>query len=41
MTLGPRTWVATYVCGPKRAYTGTLLRTQLGFQRHKNASFLQ
>ena len=37
--LGPCTWVAAYVCGPKHAYVGILLRTQLGFQKHIKGKF--
>ena len=39
MALGPRTWTIACVCGPKHAYVGTLLCTQLGFQRHKKDKF--
>ena len=39
VTLSPRTWAATYVCGPKHAYAGTFLGTKLGFQRHKKGKF--
>ena len=39
VTLSPRTWAATYVCGPKHAYVGTFLGTKLGFQRHKKGKF--
>ena len=36
---GPRTWAAACVCGPQHGYTGTLLHTQLRFQRHKRDKF--
>lgn len=39
MALGPRTWAAAYVCGPKHAYIGTFLRIQLGFQKHGKFKF--
>ena len=39
VALGPRTWVATYVRGPKHVYASTLLRTQLGFQKYKKGKF--
>ena len=39
VALGPRMWVAACVRGPKHAYTGTLLRTQLWFQRHRKCKF--
>ena len=32
-------WATTCVRGPKHAYTGTLLHTQLGFQKHKKCKF--
>ena len=37
--LGPRMWVATCIRGPKHAFTDILLRTQLGFQKHKKGNF--
>ena len=39
MALGLRTWVVSYVHGPKHAYAGTFLRTQLGFQKHAKCKF--
>ena len=39
VALGSCTWVATYICGPKHEYASTLLRTQLGFQKHKKGKF--
>ena len=39
MALGLRTWVVSYVHGPKHAYAGTVLRTQLGSQKHKKGKF--
>ena len=33
------TWVVAYVCGPKHAYVGTLLRMQLGFQKYEKSKF--
>ena len=35
----PQTWATACIRGPKHAYEGTLLRTQLGFQRHKKGKF--
>ena len=37
--LDPRTWATAYIRGPKYAYTGTFLRTQLGFQKHEKVKF--
>ena len=39
VALNPRTRIATYVHGPKHAYAGTVLRTQLGSQKHKKGKF--
>ena len=39
VALGLRTWAAACLCGPKHAYAGTFLRTQLGFQKHKKDKF--
>ena len=39
MTIGSCTWVAACVHRPKHAYTGTLLGTQPGIQRHKKGKF--
>jgi len=39
VALSPRTWAAAYIRGPKHTYAGTLLRTQLGFQKHKKGKF--
>jgi len=39
VAIGPHTWTVAFICGPKYAYAGTLLRTQLGFQRHKKCKF--
>ena len=39
-THGLRTQAQTYICRPHTVYAGTILPTQLGFQRYKNASFL-
>ena len=39
MALGLRTWVVSYVHGPKHAYASTFLRMQLGFQKHKKCKF--
>ena len=33
------TWVAIYVRGPKHAYVGPFLRTQLGFQKQEKCKF--
>ena len=35
MALDLRTWAVAYVRGPKHADIGTLLHTQLRFQKHK------
>jgi len=37
VALGPHTW--TSICGLKHAYAGTLLHTQLGFQKNKKCKF--
>ena len=37
--LGPRMWVATCIRGPKHAFTDILLRTQLGFQKHRKGKY--
>jgi len=34
VALGPHTWAVVYIRGPKHAYAGTFLHTQLGFQKH-------
>ena len=39
VALGPRTWAAVCVHGPKYAYADTLLRMQLGFQKHEKGKF--
>ena len=40
MALGPRTWAAAYVRGPKHVYVGTrLLCTQLEFQKYEKCKF--
>ena len=39
VALDPHTWATTCIRGPKHAYAGTLLCTQLGFQRHKKCKF--
>ena len=39
VVLDPRTWAKACVHGLKHAYAGTLLRTQLGFQKHKKCKF--
>ena len=39
VAIGPHTWTAAFIRGPKYAYVGTLLRTQLRFQRHKKCKF--
>ena len=39
VALGPRTWATAYVHGPKHAYGGTFLCTQLGFQKHGKENF--
>ena len=39
MALSLRTWVVSYVHGPKHAYASTFLRMQLGFQKHKKCKF--
>ena len=39
VAISPCTGAVACVCGPKHAYTSTLLCTQLGFQRHKKDKF--
>ena len=39
VALGLRMWVVTCVREPTHVYTGTFLRTQLGFQKYKKDKF--
>ena len=38
-THGLRTQAQTYICRPHTVYAGTILPTQLGFQRYKKCKF--
>ena len=40
VALSPRTWAAACVRGPKHAYAGTFLHTQLGFQKYGKGKFI-
>ena len=39
VAIGSCMWVATCICGPKHAYAGTFLHTQLGFQKYGKCKF--
>ena len=39
VAIGPCTWAAACVCGPKHAYASTFLHTQLGFRKHGKGKF--
>ena len=39
VALGPPTWAMACIHGPKHAYIGTFLRTQLGFQKYEKWVF--
>ena len=39
VAFGLHTWAVAYVCEPKYVYAVTLLRMQLGFQKHKKDKF--
>ena len=39
VALGPRTWAAACIHGPKHVYASIIICTQLGFQRHKKDKF--
>ena len=39
VALSPRTWATACIRGPKHAYAGTFLHTQLGFQKYGKGKF--